>query len=368
MILAFWICVALVAYTFVGYPIWLWIFSRVVKRPIAAASITPTVSIVIAARNEEQNLPAKLENLRALDYPRDRLQIIIASDGSTDGTARLLLEQGAFVVPVIRDTASGKASALNAAVRQAAGEILVFLDARQLVDSRAVAELAACFADPSVGAVSGELVLDSRFSTSSGALGIYWEIEKIIRKLEAATGSVVGVTGAIYAIRRELFTEIPPGTILDDVFVPVQVVRAGKRVVFQPKAIAFDRLFSAKGKEFGRKVRTLTGNYQLARLAPWLLSPLNPLFFRFLSHKLMRLFVPFLLVVMLVTTFVSGNLFYQWVFWLQILFYLLAVLGSWIPAAKKFKPVSFASTFTMLNLAAAFAFYNFVMGRTRVWR
>ena len=163
------------------------------------------------------------------------------------------------------------------------------MDARQIVDPDAVSELVSCFADPDVGAVSGELLLES---ASADALGIYWKIEKVVRKLESATGSVVGVTGAIYAIRRELYTEIPPGTILDDVFIPMNVARMGKRVVFQPSAIARDRLFNEKGKEFSRKVRTLTGNYQLLRLAPWLLSPSNPLLFRFISHKLLRLLVP----------------------------------------------------------------------------
>ncbi len=188
-----------------------------------------------------------------------------------------------------------------------------------------------------------------------------------MRKLESASGSVVGVTGAIYAIRRELYTEIPDGTILDDVFVPMNVARKGRRVIFQPSAIARDRLFSEKGKEFSRKVRTLTGNYQLLRLSPWLLSPANPLLFRFISHKLLRLLVPLLLVLMLfASAMISGPVF-RAIFWLQILFYVLAVLGSLSPSTRRLKPVAIANTFVMLNAAAALAFYNFVAGRNRVW-
>jgi biofilm PGA synthesis N-glycosyltransferase PgaC len=368
MKLLFWLCLALTIYAYVGYPIWLWLFVRVRNQPILRRHMVPAVSIVMAARNEEANLPAKLEALRGVDYPSDQLQIVIASDGSTDRTASILREHGSRIMPVILDESRGKACALNEAVKFATGEILVFLDARQSVERDAVSELISCFADSSVGAVSGELLLETASNAPSpDALGVYWKIEKTVRKLESASGSVVGVTGAIYAIRRELYTEMPAGTILDDVFIPMHVARTGKRVVFQPSAIARDKLFSEKGKEFSRKVRTLTGNYQLLRLAPWLLSPANPLLFRFISHKLLRLLVPLLLLLMLVASAVSHGSFYRAVFWLQVLFYVSAALGGLIPAAKKFKPVGIASTFVMLNAAAALAFYNFAVGRKKVW-
>jgi hypothetical protein len=147
----------------------------------------------------------------------------------------------------------------------------------------------------------------------------------------------------------------------------MHVARMGKRVVFQPSAIARDQLFNEKGKEFSRKVRTLTGNYQLLRLAPWLLSPANPLLFRFISHKLLRLTVPLLLILMLVASAIAGGPVYRAIFWLQILFYVLAACGNLIPSTRKFKLVAIANTLVMLNLAAALAFYNFVAGRNRVW-
>jgi cellulose synthase/poly-beta-1,6-N-acetylglucosamine synthase-like glycosyltransferase len=368
MKLLFWLCLALVAYAYFGYAIWLWLQVRLLRRSILKRPIRPDVSIIIAARNEEENLPAKLENLRLLDYPKDRLQIVIASDGSTDRTASILREQGSSISPVILDQSNGKACALNEAVRRATGDILVFQDARQLVDPNAISELVSCFADSTVGAVSGELLLEtSSNAPAPDALGIYWKIEKVVRKLESESGSVVGVTGAIYAIRRELYTEMPSGTILDDVFVPMHVARAGKRVVFQPSAIARDQLFSEKGKEFSRKVRTLTGNYQLLQLAPWLLSPANPLLFRLISHKLLRLLVPLLLILMLMSSALSSGPFYRSIFWLQILFYALAAVGMLSPTSRRFKPVAIASTFVMLNAAAALAFYNVIAGRNRVW-
>jgi biofilm PGA synthesis N-glycosyltransferase PgaC len=368
MKLLFWLSFATVGYAYFGYALLLAVYASLHRRPHLTMPMTPTVSILISAHNEESRLPARLANLKSLQYPAERVQTIIASDGSTDRTADILREHEPGVTPVILEKAMGKACALNEAVGFATGEILLFLDVRQSIEENALAELVSCFADPQVGAVSGELLLETADGASSqDALGIYWKIEKAVRKLESASGSVVGVTGAIYAIRRELYVKIPPGTILDDVFVPMNVARMGKRVIFQPSAIARDRIFSEPGKEFSRKVRTLTGNYQLVRLAPWLLSPENPLLFRFISHKLLRLVVPLLLVVMLVASAMIGGALYRMIFALQLLFYIAAFFGTLSSSARRFKPVAIANTFVMLNMAAALAFYNFVTGRKKVW-
>lgn len=364
----FWASVGLVLYTYVGYAAYLWIRARIHEKLVARAPIFPSVSIIVAVHNEAASLPKKLIALRSLRYPPDRIQIIICSDGSTDSTVDVLRSQGDTIVPLILEEQRGKAYALNEAVRQAKGEILLFQDARQAVDPSALEELVSCFADPSVGAVSGELLLtEEDGNPSPDGVGIYWRLEKAVRKLEAATGSVVGATGAIYAIRRELFEPIPEGTILDDVLLPMQVARKGKRVVFQPTAIARDKVFKENGKEYKRKVRTLTGNYQLLRLAPWILTPANPLLFRVISHKLLRLAMPFILVILLVSSAVVAEPFYRYVFYLQISFYLLAALGTAAPQLRRFIPASIACTFVMLNLAALVAFFNFARGKNRVW-
>jgi poly-beta-1,6-N-acetyl-D-glucosamine synthase len=367
MKLLFWGSLIVISYAYFGYAVWLLVRVYIGKRPVQKGVYVPTVSIIMAVRNEEVNLPPKMDNLRRLNYPREQIEIVVASDGSTDRTTQILREQLPPVVIVVLEDPGGKARALNAAVAHAKGQILVFLDARQFVEPDAISELVSCFADSTVGAVSGELLLEDNGVNPQEGLGIYWKIEKTVRKLESASGSVVGVTGAIYAIRRELYTMIPPGTILDDVFVPMNVVRQGKRVVFEPTAIARDRLFVDKGKEFSRKVRTLTGNYQLLRLAPWLLSPSNPLLFRFVSHKLLRLLVPILLPLMLITSGIAGGPFYGVIFWLQVIFYVAAACGYLIPSATRFKPVGIAKTFVMLNVAAALALYNFAVGRKEVW-
>ncbi len=382
----FWIALALVAYAYAGYPLLLSLLPRLRPRSLAPntldTSTLPTVSIVIAARNEEQNLPRKLANLADLTYPAHLLEIVVVSDGSTDRTAAILETHAAAVpmprlVPVLLPASGGKALALNAAVAHASGDLLVFLDVRQTVDPRAVSALVDNFVDPAVGAVSGELHLHDA-EKSGDALGLYWRIETLVRRLESATGSVVGVTGAIYAIRRELFSPLPAGLILDDVLVPMQVARSGHRVLFEPRALASDRIFPERGKEFSRKVRTLTGNYQLLQLAPWLLVPSsvssksrsntgNPLLFRFISHKLLRLAIPALLLVLLLTSAFAGGWFFHTVFALQVVFYLLAAAGSLLPLTKRLKPVGIAHTFVLLNAAAAVALYNFLTGRDHVW-
>ena len=366
MHLLFWVSALLILYAYAGYPIVLRLFCR--PKPVHRAVLTPTVSIVMAARNEERNLPAKLQAIEALAYPAHLVETIVVSDGSTDRTAAILTEarQPARLFPFILPVSVGKAEALNRAVALATGEILVFLDTRQSLDPAALRELVSCFADSQIGAVSGELMLEAADgSPSADGLGIYWKIEKLTRKLESETGSVVGVTGAIYAMRRELYKPIPPGTLLDDVLIPMQVARTGHRVIFHSGAIARDRIFTEAPKEFSRKVRTLTGNYQLLRLAPWLLSPANPLLFRLISHKLLRLIVPFLLLTLLVSSAALRTPIFRLCFAAQIVFYLAAVLGLIAPAARRLKAVSIAYTFTMLNVAAATAFYNFLGGRSR---
>lgn len=365
MRLLFWFSFAVVSYAYVGYALFLLLLAKIRVLPVQRAAIQPSVSIVIAAHNEELNLPRKVASLQALEYPSDHLQIVVVSDGSTDGTAALLTASRG-ITSITLPVALGKASALNHGVEAANGEILVFMDARQTVDPRAVSELVSCFADPTVGAVSGELhLVTENGEPSPDALGIYWKIEKLVRKLESRTGSVVGVTGALFAMRRELFVPLPPGTLLDDVLTPMNVARSGKRILFLESAIIRDRLFVDPGKEFGRKVRTLTGNYQLLQLAPWLLSSRNPLLFRLISHKLLRLAVPVLLIIMLFSSALSLGPVYRAAFFAQVLIYALALMGALSSGVRRKRAVSIPYTFVMLNVAAAIAFYNFLAGRAR---
>ncbi len=366
MRLVFWLSLTVVAYAYVGYALLLALLARIRTLPVHRTAARSRVSVVLAVHNEEANLPKKLAALSALDFPNELLDIVVVSDGSTDNTNAILAEHSAHLTAVILPAPAGKAAALNEGVRAAHGDILVFMDARQGIDRDAITQLTSCFADPEVGAVSGELHLETADGKPSpDALGVYWKIEKLVRKLESATGSVVGATGALFAMRRELYVPLPRGTLLDDVLTPMHVARAGKRVLFLDTAIVRDTIFTEHGKEFSRKLRTLTGNYQLLQLAPWLLTLRNPLLFRFVSHKLLRLVVPFLLVLMLLASWLSSGGIYRGALWLQISLYTLALLGALVPNARRVRAVSISYTFVLLNAAAAKAFYNFLTGRAR---
>jgi poly-beta-1,6-N-acetyl-D-glucosamine synthase len=368
----FWFSAALIAYTYAGYPAWLWLRARLRPWPVRRGPHQPPISILMAVRNEEQVLPQKLQNLLALDYPDDLCQIVVVSDGSTDGTEGILREHSreARFCAVTNQLPRGKASSLNDGMEQCAGEVVVFTDARQSLERGAVRLLVENFADSEVGAVSGELMLGDPADGEAGqGMGLYWRIEKRIRELEAASGSVVGATGALYAVRRELLTPIPEGTILDDVYIPMQAVRQGKRVIFDARARAWDRPDLGQSHEFSRKVRTLSGNYQLVQLAPWLLSSANPIRFEFVSHKLLRLAVPFALAGLLLTSLGLRGAFYGAVLIVQGVFYALSALAlsRLVKRGILSRIADAAGTFVLLNGAAVVALVNFVAGRRVAW-
>ncbi len=370
MRILFLVSACLVIFAYAGYPICMYIRAKFWPLPVRRADIFPKVTIVLAVRNEADTLLKKLRNLATLDYPPDRLEIIVVSDGSTDGTNRILREwQNSHNRIVIMPVHQGKASALNHATILAAGEIVCFTDARQAIASDGLKNLVANFADPSVGCASGALAMRvERSAPSSDGVGLYWRLEKNIRNWEGQAGSTVGATGAFYAVRKELLEPLPAGTILDDVYIPLQVARQGKRVVFDPTAVACDEFTPSPKEEFRRKVRTLAGNYQLLQLAPWLLTRSNPLRFEFVCHKLLRLLVPFALVGIFVSTVCLRQGIYGFILALQIIFYALAGL-SILRAKTGLLPrlSSIALSFLVLNTAAAFAFVYFVTGRKDLW-
>jgi cellulose synthase/poly-beta-1,6-N-acetylglucosamine synthase-like glycosyltransferase len=371
MKLMFWGAAFLIAYTYAGYVGWLWLRARVRPWPVLRAEQEPHLSIVMVVRNEERWLESKMQNLLDFDYPAEHCHIIVVSDGSTDRTEAILREHASHsrVQIILNQLARGKASGLNDAVALAAGEVVVFTDARQRIEAGAIRLLMENFADPEVGCVSGALMLgDPDSGETTRGMGLYWGIEKRIRELESESGSVVGATGALYAVRRELLTSVPEGTVLDDVYIPMQVVRQGKRVVFEPRARAWDSPDLGMEREFDRKVRTLSGNYQLLQLAPWLLSAENPVRFEFFSHKLLRLAVPFALATLLIASLVLTGPVYRIALLLQAAFYGLSLLAGLQVSRGPLAGMSdSALTFVVLNSAAAVAFLNFLTGRKTVW-
>jgi cellulose synthase/poly-beta-1,6-N-acetylglucosamine synthase-like glycosyltransferase len=308
--------------------------------------------------------------LAELNYPPERYEVIVVSDGSSDSTNQILTLQANNRVRVLLvPDRQGKASALNRGIQEAQGEIIVFTDARQIIEPDALSCLVASFADPSVGCVSGELMLGERDWAASGdGLGLYWRIEKKIRQWEGASGSVVGATGAVYAARKDLLVPLPAGTLLDDVYLPLHVARQGKRVLFEPRARAWDRPAASLRGEFRRKVRTLTGNYQLLQIAPWLLTRANPVRFEFVCHKLLRLLVPFALTGVLFGSMFLPGVAYKLVLALQLLFYgstLMVVLQFRLGSAIRLGNTAIA--FVVLNAAAFVALFCFLTGKKDLW-
>jgi cellulose synthase/poly-beta-1,6-N-acetylglucosamine synthase-like glycosyltransferase len=361
-----------ILYTYVGYPVAMWILARLWPRPWKVASITPSVSIVLAVRNGVSLFPRKIQNLIDLDYPNIK-EIIIVSDASTDGTAELLARQehSRFKGIVLTEHA-GKAAALNTGVAQATAEVVVFMDVRQEIAQDAIRQLVRDFADPKVGCVSGELTLRQQGLDSGRAAvsGLYWRYERWIRKCEAVFDSPVGVCGCFYAIRRELATPQPPGIILDDMFQPLSIIRQGYRSVLDSQARVFDRWPENFKDEFQRKVRTLAGNFQLFQLAPWTLTPRNRVFFQLVSHKVMRLIVPYLFILLLISSVILAvrSPLYAAFATLQVLGWSLAIVGLRYRIPFLYRIAAPASALLVLNTAAIFGLYRFLFTRGPLWK
>jgi len=366
----FWSSVLLLGYANVGYPVLLSGWARLRTRPIRKGSRKPTVTVVIAAHNEARLIEARLANLLSSDYPQDRLNILLGLDGCTDATADRARAIGAAAVSVIEfEERRGKPSVLNALLPLATGEGVVFSDARQRYSAEAIGALVAPFADPLVGAVTGDLILTEGCGRPlERGLGLYWRCEKSIRRNESRVGSVVGVTGAIYAIRRELFEALPEDTILDDVLVPMRIARRGYRVVFEPLARAYDGAPSSLKGEFARKVRTISGNFQLFARETWLLGPRNPLLLQTVSHKALRLLTPALLLLAFATNLLLlDRPLFQFLLLAQFAFYLVASFGH---ALRNLRIPGLAVPYVVCMLASAttMAFVRHLSGQqTVIW-
>jgi cellulose synthase/poly-beta-1,6-N-acetylglucosamine synthase-like glycosyltransferase len=370
---AFWCAAILMLYTYVGYPVWIFVRSRLHPWLPRRGPMLPTVSIILAVHNGAALVRQKVDHLLSLDYPRSRMEIVIVSDGSTDGTDTILNEfQDPHVKCIRCSEHSGKAAALNTGMHNATGEILIFSDIRPLMESDALHLLLSNFADPQVGCVAGELVLryDGHDAGAKAVGGLYWRYEQWIRTCEARVDSPLGVYGGFYAVRRELATALPEGIILDDMLQPLSVIRQGYRSVLDVRARVHDIWPKSLSGEFHRKVRTLAGNFQLLQLAPWLLLRQNRLRFELISHKLLRLLVPVLLLILLISSslLAKRSFLYAGVLGAQLGLYVLAALGSARGIPLLTRIAAPASAFCMMNAAVVVGFYKFLFTRGPLWK
>lgn len=355
-----WVASALVAYTYLGYPLLAALLGR--ARPFLPRvdpAFEPTVSVCLAVHNGVIYLEEKMESLLLLDYPHDKLEFLIYSDGSTDATVEEVAEyarRDGRIRLLSNPERQGKPTALNRLRAEARGEVLLMTDVRQPLSPGSARSLVRPLADPRVGCVSGRLVL----SGTAGA-AMYWRYESWIRRLEARSGTMVGTTGPLYAVRREDLDPLPPDVLLDDMWVPLRLVMRGRRNLQVEDARAYDRAFGDR-REFARKARTLAGNYQLIFRAPKLLVPFSsPVWLAMLSHKWLRLTAPFLLAVLLIASLESQSPAWRALAALELSFYSLAAVG---PVAGLLARV--ARTFVVLNAAAVVGLWRYAFGLQKI--
>lgn len=360
-------CFCYVVYVLFGYPLLLALIVRRRERPVRRGPVQGSVSFLVAVHNGEEFLEAKLRSLLGLDYPRDLVEILVLSDGSTDLTGEIASRMAPEGVRLISLPRGGKSSALSAGMRETKGDFLVFTDVRQHLAPESLKLLLENFADPAVGVASGALTILDPVTHEESDTGLYWRYELWIRDRLSRIDSIFGATGAYYAMRSELAVPIPAGTLLDDMYLPLSAFLRGYRLVVDTRAKAYDQPTGLEA-EFRRKVRTLAGNYQILLAWPGMLGSSNRLWFHFWSYKFGRLLLPFALILMLAASFALPRPFSALAAGLQLLFYVLALADRWISPRIPLKRItSPIRTFVTLMAAGLWALSVFFVPSDRLW-
>lgn len=357
----------LVVYATIGYPLMLALLTAI-RRPDRARAGGPPrpVTVLLAVHNGEAWIARKLQSLLALDYPPDALRILVLDDGSTDDTPGLVQEVGDSRVELVSLPRGGKARALNAGIALADSEILFFTDVRQDLHPQSLRRIVARFDDPSVGVVSGELVIRSA-DRQEEAVGLYWRYEKWIRRQQSALDAMTGATGCIYAMRRALADPLPADMLVDDMYLPLSAWLRGHRIVFEPGAKAYD-VGTTPAEEFRRKVRTLAGNVQIVRALPRLVTGSARTRFHFVSHKMLRFTLPWAVLGVGLSSLWLPEPARTLMLTAQAVCYALAALDPVIPASSRMKRLAAVPrTFVVLLAAAAWAMPLALLGRAQ-WR
>lgn len=367
----FWLAAWLVGYTYVGFP--LLVLARAVlrPRPHRRAPITPSVSVLIAARNEANVIGQKVDNLLDLDYPAECLEIVLASDGSEDPTVDRARSRGDARVRVLDLPRLGKAGALNAAAASARGEVLVFTDANSMLEPSALHALVAPLADPQVGGVAGDqrYIPAGREASVSGGERSYWSLDRTLKRAESRAGNVISATGALYAIRRELFRPLPAG-VTDDFALSTGVICQNRRLVFEPRAVAWEPVGASAGAEFARKVRVMTRGLNAVVLRRELLDPRRHGFYalQLLSHKVLRRLMALPLIVLGAggARLARSGRPYRLAFWTEALITALGAAGTVLERRRRCGPLlALPAYFCLVNVASLRALSN-VIGRRRI--
>ena len=369
MTFIFWTSTIIIVYSYLLYPLivrGLALFVRTQRE--RDENLRPAVSMLVAAYNEEANIGEKIDNFEQLDYPRSKIELLIGSDGSTDRTNDILTQRAsANIRPFIYKTRSGKAAILNRLAKEARGEILIFSDANTIYQADAVRKLVRHFKDEKVGGVCGRLrLINPTRNTGGQGEQLYWGYENNLKKFEGRIKTVLGANGAIYALRRELYHPLPEDrVIMDDFLIPLRAVMEGYDVIYDEEAVATETTSPHLKGEFARKVRIGAANFNALTEIKTLLHPRRGFVaFALWSHKIIRWFAPFLLVLLLVANlFLLNSAFFRLTFVFQLLFYGAALLGQ-ILDMKDRTPrfLTYPLYFTAVNLALIVGFFKFITG------
>jgi cellulose synthase/poly-beta-1,6-N-acetylglucosamine synthase-like glycosyltransferase len=368
----FWAMLAVILYAYIGYSLAILVLAVFVVHPVRKSPIEPRLTYLITAYNEEKNIHNKLMQVLSLDYPHDLLEIIVASDGSTDGTdgvVRQFADRGVRLVRV--EGRVGKTETQNRAVREATGEIVVFSDATTFYDRFALRNIVRNFADPNIGAVSGRYEYRNPTGASIGFGSIlFWRFENLIKMLQTRIGTITGCCGCIYSVRRELYEPLPPD-IISDLVEPLKILDKGYRIVFEPEAIAYEETTAKTAEEFSMRVRVVMRGMRGMLYMSSLFNPLRHGFvsFQLISHKVLRWLVPVFLIVLFVSSvsLLGTSLLYDMAFALQCAFYATALFGM---VAERMnvapKLLTIPLYFVTVNAAAVVAMYRLIKGNKAV--
>ena len=367
----FWTSAAIVTYVYAGYPLILSVLKRVAARPVRVGAFEPAVCLFITAHNESSVMAAKLRNALTLDYPPDLLDIVVASDGSQDQTNDVVREFAPRVRLLAFTNRRGKIATISEGIRDVTSAIVIFSDANTFLQRDAIRALVRNFNDPQVGAASGDVALVGERAALARSEDLYYRYERWIQHAESHIGSMIGADGALYAIRRELFVAPPSDTILDDMAIPMAVIRAGRRVVFEPAACAYEHGSETAVEEFSRKSRVVAGAVQLMRRAESALPVHAPqVIFSFVSHKALRWLSP----VFATSSFVAALMLagssrgYAAAAVAQALIITGGIAGC-VPSLRRANAVAIAHYFCLVQAAAAVGFMRGLTGRQSVlWR
>jgi cellulose synthase/poly-beta-1,6-N-acetylglucosamine synthase-like glycosyltransferase len=364
----FLVTAAFLLYVVLGYPLVLAGLAYFFPKPVHKAPSRESVSIIVAVHNGERFIADKLRSILALQYPRELIQILVVSDGSTDSTDTVVAGFADAGVELLRTARGGKCAALNEAIPRARGEILLLTDVRQVLEPESLERLVSCFADPGVGVVSGEVLIRPGYTHQEADIRLYWRFETWIRVQLSRIDSMFGATGPFYAMRRSLAVPIPADILLDDVYLPMAAFFAGYRLVVEPGAHAHDYP-TRRDSEFRRKVRTLAGNYQLLLYYPRLLGFRNRMWFHYISYKIGRLLLPHGMFLIAVSSFFLPSSVRSPIIISQGIFYALAAFDPLVPDSSQLKRVSSPiRTFVVMMIAALVALRVFFVSPRSLWK